>query len=168
MLLSSVDFKKYKYKLEESLNQTFSSSDMFEEYVKQQLGSKNTRVFVVNIARAILLYNHDDLDLDIYTDKEIIILINVTHNKDMLLRYKEQKDLKPYLETIDNDKLELIENLEKVFYSSSIKKLEFNRQQIEDNSLEQLKNLYMQLDAKKKNEFRIWLVKTSTFNKDRK
>ena len=163
MLLSSVDFEKYKFRLEANLKREFSSSEVFEEYVKEYLGAKNTRIFVANIARAIILNNGISSDLDRYTDKEIITLINVSQNKENLLSYKEQENLKPYLEMIDSAKLGLIESLEKVFFNSSIEKLVFKEKseeiQIEKESgtLEQIKSLYNNLSAKEKNEFEIWL-----------
>ena len=170
MLLSSVDFATYKDKLEANLKREFSSSKMFEEYVKEYLGTKNTRIFVANIARAIILQNGISFDLDRYTDKEIITLINVGQNKEKLLEYKEQEKLKPYLEMIDSAKLKLIESLEKVFFNSSIEKLVFQEKseevfieeiQIEKESddLEEVKILYKKLSPKEQDEFVNWLNK---------
>jgi len=170
MLLSSVDFATYKDKLEKNLKREFSSSEVFEEYVKEYLGAKNTRIFVANIARAIVLNNGISFDLDRYTDKEIITLINVSQNKKNLLSYKEQENLKPYLELINADRLEVIESLEKVFFNTSIEKLIFKEKseeivseevqtEKESDDLEEIKNLYNNLSHREKYEFKIWFKK---------
>lgn len=170
MLLSYIDFEKYKFRLEANLKREFSSSEEFEEYVKKYLGTKNTRIFVANIARAIILQNGISFDLDRYTDKEIITLINVSQNKEKLLEHKEQENLKPYLEMINSNKLELIRNLERVFFNSSIEKLVFQEKseevvgeevqtEKESDDLENIKSLYTNLSDREKNEFRIWLIK---------
>lgn len=170
MLLSSVDFEKYKSKLELNLKRTFSSSEEFEEHVKTKLGAKNTRIFVSNIARAIILQNSISFDLDRYTDKEIVTLINISKNKEKLLKYKDQENFKPYLELINADRLEVVESLEKVFFNTSIEKLlftvenkEVNSEEIqiekENNSLEEIKKMYKNSTATEQNEIKIWFIK---------
>ena len=123
MILSQVDFTQYKSELEKYLKVKFSSSDMFENYIKEKFGTKNSRIFVVNIARAILKNNNQEMDLDSFTDKELIVLINISKNKIKLLESKENQDVKVYLETIDSNNLDLLSGLEKVFDDGKIEKL---------------------------------------------
>lgn len=123
MILSQVDFTQYKLEIEKHLKVDFSSSDMFENYIKEKLGTKNTRIFVENVARAILKNNHKEMDLGGITDKELIVLINVSRNRAKLLEYKENENLKVYLETINSDNLNLVSNLEKVFDDGKLEKL---------------------------------------------
>jgi len=123
MILSQVDFTQYKPELEKHLKVNFSSSDIFENYVKEKFGTKNSRIFVANIARGILKNNHQEMDLDRFTDKELIVLINISKNKTKLLESKNDETLKVYLETINSHNLNLVSSLEKVFDDGKLEKL---------------------------------------------
>jgi len=116
MLLTTVDFNKYKIKINQHLSSNFETYSELENYLQEELGVSIGKC-ITDIIRAINILNNLDRDENIRdaTEVELILMANITQNKEKLLKYKNEDNVSRYLSTLTLKKLTLLEKLSDVF-----------------------------------------------------
>ena len=142
MLVTTIDFNIYKKKLEEKLNSNFLSYNELEDYLKIKLGTGIGK-YITDIIRAINILNNLDRDDKIRdaTEIELIMMANLTQNREKLLKYKNQDNVSRYLSTITDERIDLLKKLSEVFDDKIVEPLvilDYNTKAISNQKLLEL------------------------------